>query len=471
MREYDKKPYDAVIIGAGISGLICGCYLAKSGLKVLIAEQHYKPGGYCTSFKRQNFTFDAAPHCFGSYREGGVMRKILKDLEVDKKLTIIRPDPSDIIITPDYEISFWNNLEKTIDELQAVFPEESNNIKNFFYLLIDSDPNSFSRMRSLTFKKLLDQYFTNDKLKAILSFPFLGIGGLPPSMISAFVGAKLYSEFLFDGGYYPKGGMQAIPDALARKFKEFGGELRLSSLVNKIEVRDNKVTGIVVDNDVFIPARYVISNCDARQTFLKLLDKEKIEKIFYHKITNMIPSISNLILYLGINDYSKSLPKPGTTFSFFKHYDVEKAYQAAQKGDFEGYGGYMMRVSHDKSIIIAVIPAPYKNKQYWENNKYKLLDYFIAKIEKSSIPDLSKYIIHKEAATPHTLYRFTLNYKGASFGWASIPSQFALTDFRKPSFVQNLYLTGHWTTLGIGISGAAYVGYDTAKIILRKEKI
>ena len=130
-----------------------------------------------------------------------------------------------------------------------------------------------------------------------------------------------------------------------------------------------------------------------------------------------------------------------------------------------------MRVSHDKSIIIAVIPAPYKNKQYWENNKYKLLDYFIAKIEKSSIPDLSKHIIHKEAATPHTLYRYTLNYKGASFGWASIPSQVALTDFRKPSFVQNLYLTGHWTTLGIGISGAAYVGYDTAKIILRKEKI
>ncbi len=104
MSKSDNQIYDAVIIGAGISGLVCGCYLAKAGLKVLIAEQHYKPGGYCTSFKRQNFTFDAAPHCFGSYREGGVMRKILKDLEVDKKLTIIRPDPSDILITPDYKI-------------------------------------------------------------------------------------------------------------------------------------------------------------------------------------------------------------------------------------------------------------------------------------------------------------------------------------------------------------------------------
>ena len=34
--QYD---YDAVIIGAGISGLVCGCYLAKAGMKVLIIEK------------------------------------------------------------------------------------------------------------------------------------------------------------------------------------------------------------------------------------------------------------------------------------------------------------------------------------------------------------------------------------------------------------------------------------------------
>lgn len=51
---------DVVIISAGIGGFVCGCYLAKAGMKVLICEQHYKPGGYCTSFKRGRFTFDAA---------------------------------------------------------------------------------------------------------------------------------------------------------------------------------------------------------------------------------------------------------------------------------------------------------------------------------------------------------------------------------------------------------------------------
>lgn len=62
MPNLGPDAYDAVIIGAGIGGLVCGCYLAKAGMKVLIAEHHHKPGGYCTSFKRRGFTFDAAAH-------------------------------------------------------------------------------------------------------------------------------------------------------------------------------------------------------------------------------------------------------------------------------------------------------------------------------------------------------------------------------------------------------------------------
>ena len=57
---------------------------------------------------------------------------------------------------------------------------------------------------------------------------------------------------------------------------------------------------------------------------------------FMNKIKSMIPSLSNFILYLGIDEYFKSLPKPGTTYiGFFIHYDLEKAYHAAmKKGDY-----------------------------------------------------------------------------------------------------------------------------------------
>lgn len=470
MGEYDKKPYDAVIIGAGISGLICGCYLAKSGLKVLIAEQHYKPGGYCTSFKRQGFTFNAAAHSIGGFKYGN-LGKIFKDLGIDKKIKIKKFDPSNIIITLDYKVSFWDDLDKTIKEFQIAFPNERNNIKNFFYFIIIPDSKSSTSMKSWTFKNLLDKYFNDYKLKAILSFPLFGNSGLPPSLLSAFIGTKIFREFLLDGGYYPEGGMQTLPDALSEIFKEFGGKLHLSSPVKKIRVKDNKITGVDLEKGGFIPSKYVISNCNARQTFLKFLGKKIVSQDFLDRINNMIPSLSAFILYLGVNKYFHKLHKTGTNMWILSNYDLDAVYLSVKKGDFDRVGGYLFYISPDKKSVLAFMNAPFKNKKFWIDNKEKLSESFIKRIEEDAIPGLSKHIQYKDAATPYTLYRYTSNYKGAAFGWACTPSQLAISDFRKPSFIQGLYLTGHWTTKGLGIPGVAYVGFDTAKMILRKEKL
>ncbi len=468
--ENNREAYDAVIIGAGIGGLVCGCYLARAGMKVLIAEQHLKPGGYCTSFKRKDFTFDAAADCFGAYRKDGITRKVFEDLGIDKKLNIIRFEPPSIIITPDYKIPFWNDLEKTIKEFQTAFPQEGSNIRDFFYFLSHSDSVSVSKIRNWTFKNLLDSYFANDRLKAVLSFPLLAMGGLPPSLMSAFMGAKFFSEFFIDGGYYPIGGMQVLSNTLAERFKEFGGELRLSSLVRKIRVSNSCVEGVVIENDGFVPSQCVVSNCDARQTFLKFLGQEKIERAFLRELRNMIPSISNFIVYLGINKQFKPPEPPGSAIFFSQHYDLDRAYRSAQKTDINGYDGYTFRISHDKSTIYAIIPAAFKNRIFWHKNKPKFLESLTEKIERYSIPNLSEHIVYKEAATPFTLYRYTLNYKGASYGWASTPSQLAVPGLRRPPSIQGLYLTGHWTTLGVGISGVIYVSHDIAKLILRTKK-
>ncbi len=471
MKKQNKDMYDVVIIGAGIGGLVCGCYLAKAGMKVLIVEQHYKPGGYCTSFKRQGFTFDAAAHSFGGYRENGIVRRVFTDLGIDKQIKIQRYDPSDIIITPDYKVSFWADMDKTIREFQNTFPDEHKNIKKFFYFLTNPDPKSFARIRSWTFKDLLDKYFKNDKLKAILSFPLYGNGGLPPSLMSAFIGAKLFFEFLLDGGYYPKGGMQRLPDVLVNRFKELGGELRLSCTVKKIRVKDDGVKGIDLEEGDFISSKYVVSNCDARQTFIKLLGRKIVNKEFLDKLNNMIPSLSMFVLYLGIDNYFKTLPQPGSNVWFLPYYDIEDMYEAAKNRSASNLAEYMVRTSPDRKTVLAFSTAFFKNKKYWLHNKNALLDSLIKRIEKHTITNLSKHLKYTGAATPYTLYKYTFNYKGAAYGWASMPSQIADPDLRRPSFVHGLYLTGHWTTQGMGIPGVAYLSYDLANLLIRKERM
>jgi phytoene dehydrogenase-like protein len=127
----------------------------------------------------------------------------------------------------------------------------------------------------------------------MLSLPVLGNGNLPPSLISAFSAAKIYSEFLLDGGYYPVDGMQSLPDALSEKFRQFGGKLLLSCRVKKILMSSKTVTGGVTKG---LSISNVISN-RMLTNILKLLDAETLNKDFLTKLKSMTPSLS-LLFYI-----------------------------------------------------------------------------------------------------------------------------------------------------------------------------
>ena len=63
--------YDVLVIGAGIGGLTSAALLAKRGLKVLVIEQHYLPGGCASIFRRKGFTFDVGASLFFGFGESG----------------------------------------------------------------------------------------------------------------------------------------------------------------------------------------------------------------------------------------------------------------------------------------------------------------------------------------------------------------------------------------------------------------
>lgn len=462
--------YDVIIIGAGMSGLICACYLARAGMKVLVVEQHNKPGGYCTSFKRQGFTFDAAAHSLGGFTYGN-LGNIFQDIGLLKKVKFIKFDPSNTIITPDHKISFWNSMDKTISDCQEAFPSERKSIHNFFNSVVNQDSKALLGMKKASFKDLLESCFKDNKLISMLSFPLFGNSGLPPSRLSAFIGVKIFREFLLDGGYYAEDCIQKVPDALSEIIREYGGDLYFSSRVKKIQIRDNRVTGVVLAQGDFLPSKYVISNCDARQTFLELLAEAAIDKDFLEDIEKMEQSLSVFSVYLGIDKNYNILPGKGINLWMLHHYDLDNIYKTAKAGDVKKIESYLLHIAPSGKSINALMIAPFKNKDYWIKNKERLKDSFIKTVESDILTDLSRHIQYQDAATPYTFFRYTSNYHGAAFGWECTPSQIAITDFRKPPFLQGLYMTGHWTTNGLGIPGVAYIGHDTAKMILRKEKL
>ncbi len=480
-KNLKKDEYDVIIIGAGIGGLTCGCYLAKAGLKVLIIEQHHKPGGYCTSFKRKEFTFDATTHYLGSFRENGLLRKIYNELELFTKIDITRFDPSNVVIFPEYKIHIWADINKTIFELQEKFKHEAKNIENFFEFICNSEfANLYIRLIDKTFKDILDIYFKDNQLKSTLGIFICANMGLPPSRASAVASIALYREFVIDGGYYPKGGMQKFSDAFVEKFKEFGGEIILGKKVEKIIVKNQNVKGVTIDKDNYIPSKLVISNGDATSTFLQLIGKEYLPSEFSKKINILETSTSAFIVYLGLNkNYSNILKNPCSWWcSLNSNLNLEKIFLDSNRKNkpySEDVIFCSFSSSHDTSIappdketIFLFIPAKITNNDFWNKNKILLAEKLIRNTEKF-IPDLSNSIIVKEIATPLTLNRYTLNKNGAS-GWASIISQMDINVMPSTTFIKGLYLVGHWVTQGIGqggISTVAYCGENVAKSIIR----
>ena len=72
--------YDAIIIGAGHNGLVCGTYLAKAGLKVLVLERRHVIGGAAVT---EEFSPGFRASIF-SYVMSILHPRIIADLELRK---------------------------------------------------------------------------------------------------------------------------------------------------------------------------------------------------------------------------------------------------------------------------------------------------------------------------------------------------------------------------------------------------
>ncbi|MBI4007130.1 MAG: NAD(P)/FAD-dependent oxidoreductase [Planctomycetes bacterium] len=464
-----EPSYDVIVIGAGIGGLVCGTFLTKASKKVLIIEQHHTPGGYCTSFKRKGFIFDSAVHHIGGCGRWSIVGRCLKELNIN--MEFYRLDPMDSLVFPSMSLDIPAEIDEYIALLQQKYPAEKGNIEPFFkefiklyWATINDDENSplINKYGGLTFKETLDKFFDNDELKMLLSAQW-GYIGSPPDEISTIGMCQMLVNYLKDGAYYPKGGAQKFADTITKRFTELDGQLLLSSKVEKILFNNKVATGVKLEDGREILSDIIVSNIDARQTFFTLA-KEEIEDTYLHKLYRMKESTSFFLLYLGLgSDVDLSNLKRG-----FYHSNT------LLSKDGWKYISVPTRVDSTlapggKQIISVVVSLKnnYDDIQDWDTFKEDMKDSTIKFLE-TYIPNLSRSIEVIEAATPKTLERYTLNSKGAAYGWAVTPSQTGKERLPHETPIENLYLAGHWTNPGPGVCAVVSSGWRVANLILRK---
>lgn len=468
-----KQTYDVVIIGAGIGGIISGCYLSKEGLKVLIVEKHIKPGGYCSSFERNGYRFDVGVHYLGGIKKG-FLGRILNELNVIEILKLNRFDPTDKIITPYATIYIRNCLNLTIEEFKKNFPKERNNTDRFFKFITESNLfNIYKKTKERSFQDILDEFFYEDKIKTTIEVLLYNFG-LSATQASAMLGTLLYKDYILDGGYYPNNGMQGFVDILLNKFKNTGGELLLNTEVTKILTENKKVKGIIVDSAQEIKTDVIISNIDVTQTFNKFLSDDTCkEKKIVNKLT-LSPSL--FIMYLGINVNLRKITDDTCNIWSFNTDKTHEFLTNLHRCTLEPNLPFVMisfpsAHSHDtiKNTMQIFVIAPFKSAFFWENYKTELEKKIFVRL-KALFKNFDKYIDKKIIATPITLQKCTQNRNGAAFGWASTVNQTQFNTFSQKTSIKGLFLASHWCTIGGGYGGVAKVaiaGRRAAALILK----
>ena len=472
-----KEKYDVVIIGAGIGGLVCGCYLAKAGLKTLIVEQHDKPGGYCTSFSRSGYRFDVGVHYFGGVKKR-FFGNILKELKVDNAIKFDQFDPTDKIILPDNITYIRSDYNATMNELKKSFPKEKKGITGFFTFIMQDDfLNIYRKVKQLTFQELLDEFFEDYRLKATIEAMLYNIG-ISAKRAPALCGIILYRDYIFDPGHYPIGGMQKFPDVLAALFKKFGGHLILGKMVTKVLASKSGVHGVSVDNKHKFYSQIIIANCDATQVFSKLLKDIKSKES--RLIKKLEPSPALFVIYIGLNKDLQEITDETCNIWKFNSYELDEYFTDLNKSLFMSdkipFTMISFPSSHDhglgykgKSTVQLFMYAPFKNEDFWKRKKDWLANRVLENI-KDILPDIGREVDIKTIASPTTFYQYTLNKSGAAYGWSSTIEQSRSSIFPSKTSINGLFFTGHWCTTPGGQGGipkVAFSGRQTAQSVVQ----
>jgi prolycopene isomerase len=502
------QKYDAIIIGAGMGGLSAGTYLAKAGKRVLVLEHYVVPGGYAHEFTRGYYSFDVSLRALDGVTPGSLVYPVLSELGLLDAIQFNRLDPFYTAEFPDHTITVPADYMHYEAVLIQQFPHEATGIRklvnamiNVYHemrrMVLDCEqgrrspmepvsndyPELFAAMQQ-TWQDFLQQYISDPKLQAVLSVLW-NYKALPPTRLSAAIFILRWVSFHMFGAFYPSDGVMTMSWALARTIKDHGGQVQYRQTVNTIEMQNGKATAVVTDRGDRYEADLIISNANAPDTILKLVGREHLPAEYVQKVEAVKPSLSNLIVYMGLERDLKAEGWNHHEYFLCPGYNAEETYEAVLNGRFDEadlaityYNVYYPTCAPRGGSVVSLYHlAPWEYGDQWgtggdmtayqHNESYQQLkEELVAKMferVEPYIPGFRDSIVYQEVATPLTNVRFSLNPGGSFAGSEMTVDNTFHHRLRSITPVPNLFLTGAWVS-DFGISSVLMSGRTAARL-------
>lgn len=410
-----RDEYDVVVIGSGLAGLTSANILARQGYSVLLLEHHYQLGGMATWFKRRGgHIFDISLHGFPI----GMIKSCRKYWSKDIADSIVQLK----------EIRFENpqfSLRTTFDR-----QDFTRILAKDFSIAPEKIDGFFNAARSMNFyddqekttRQLFDQFFPGrDDVVRLLMEPITYANGSTlddPAITYGIV----FSNFMHKGVFTFEGGTDALIGKMKDELLANGVDLRIRTLVEKIEVDANQQVQAVVVNGRRIGCRAVVSNANVRSTILNLVGEQHFDSSFVKDTRNVRLNSSSCQVYMGLKPGEGFDKSVGDLLFHSEHsgFDIDAILSMQVSSRTFSFYYPQTRPGSDRWLIVSSTNANYRDwadlsEEEYQTAKRELEQDTLSCLERY-VPDIRSKLDHIEAATPRTFERYTRHTAGSSFG-------------------------------------------------------
>ncbi len=473
--------YDAIIIGAGMSGLAAGIRLAYFDKRVCIVERHEQFGGLNSFYRLDGRQFDVGLHALTNYVPPGVrnapLPKLLRQLRISRDEWDLHEQTWSDVRFPNHRLRFSNDISLLTSQVAEVFPNQADRFVRLVELIRDYDDVALdTTWRSA--RASLAEYLSDATLIDMLLCPVMYYGSAEERDMDFTQFVTMFKSLFLEGFARPRGGVRSIISSLVRKYRSLGGEFRMKCGVSRIETAEGQVRAVELETAETLTARIVFS-CAGYHETMALVDSScgtGFQPVDSSCGTGLHPvsasasppdtpgALSFVESICVLNRLPQSLGHE-STITFFN--DAETLDYACPDepvdvrsgviccpSNFAGHDDMPEGVIRFTSLARADAWERFgeeeyrRQKQIWhERVVERVLRY---------IPDFRPHVVYTDTFTPRTIRHFTGHLGGAVYG---APRK--RRDGRTP--IVNLFICG--TDQGfLGIIGACLSGITVANL-------
>jgi len=471
----------ALVIGSGFGGLAAAVRLGARGYRVTVLEKLDAPGGRAYVHRQDGFTFDAGPTVITApflFEELWALcgRKLADDVD-------LRP------VAPFYRVRFDDgtvfdysgDAEGMRTEVAKLSPEDVAGYEGFLAASEAIYKVGFEQLGHVSFESWTDmakvlpdllklegyrtvyglacKHVKNEKLRVVLTFQSLLVGGNPFSTTSVYcLIAFLERRF---GVHFAMGGTGSLVRGLVGLIEGQGGRVLCGQGVEEILVEHGAACGVRLASGQRLAAEVVVSNADSAWTYKHLLPTRYRRRWTDRRIEKARYSMSLFVWYFGTRRQYPDVAHH--TISLGPRYRGLLDDIFTHKHLAEDFSLYLHRpTATDPSLappgcdtFYVLAPVPHLEAGVdWRERAEPYRAAIAKRLSETLLPGLEQEVVSSLMLTPQDFQDRLSSYKGAAFALEPVLTQSAwFRPHNRSEEVERLYLVGAGTHPGAGLPG------------------